>query len=466
MELILGLGVIAGAVVAVVRRLDVRLALLAAGFALGALAGRPQAILQKFFATLVAPEFVVPICSAMGFAFVLRHTGCDRHLVHLLARPLRRARLWLIPGAVCAGFVVNIPIISQTSAAVAVGSVLVPLLLAARLSRATTGAALLLGASLGGELLNQGAPEYRTVFKEISALGLPPPSGTLLVRTMLPLVLLHLALCAGVFWMLGRRAERAAAPEPGESAEPSLLKVQPLKAMVPLLPLAILFVVGEPLRLLPVPEGWLVGPRDPATTLQRAAEALGEPAYRHAVRELFDSRLIGTAMLIGATVAALTDRRGLAGSARAFFEGAGYAMTHILSIIVAASCFGEGVREIGLAARASSLLHATPALLVPVAAFVPMAFAALAGSGMAATQSLYGLFAGPAVQLGVPPELVGAVVSLGAAAGRTMSPVAAVTLMCASLSETDPVTLVKRVALPLLVGITAVVMVASVLAWR
>jgi DcuC family C4-dicarboxylate transporter len=59
---------------------------------------------------------------------------------------------------------------------------------------------------------------------------------------------------------------------------------------------------------------------------------------------------------------------------------------------------------------------------------------------------------------------VGAVVSLSAAAGRTMSPVAAVTLMCAALTGTDPLALVRRVALPLLAGILAVLLGSAVLA--
>jgi C4-dicarboxylate transporter len=49
------------------------------------------------------------------------------------------------------------------------------------------------------------------------------------------------------------------------------------------------------------------------------------------------------------------------------------------------------------------------------------------------------------------------VVSL-AAAGRTMSPVAAVVLM-AKLTNTEPLAVVRRVALPLLAGIAAVVAV-------
>jgi DcuC family C4-dicarboxylate transporter len=79
---------------------------------------------------------------------------------------------------------------------------------------------------------------------------------------------------------------------------------------------------------------------------------------------------------------------------------------------------------------------------------------------MASTQSLYGFFAGPALELGSDPVQVGAVVSLAAAAGRTMSPVAAVTLLCAALTASNPIDLVKRVAPPLLAGVTVMVVVA------
>jgi C4-dicarboxylate transporter, DcuC family len=170
---VLGLLVIAAAVIAVIRNVDVRLALLLAALTLGTMAGAPANIVRKFFQTLAAEEFLVPICAAMGFAHVLRHTRCDRHLVHVLTDPLRRMRLLLIPGAVMVAFVVNIPVISQTSTAVTVGSVLIPLLLAAGVTPVTAGSVLLLGASIGGELLNPGAPEFRTVVRETAALGVP-----------------------------------------------------------------------------------------------------------------------------------------------------------------------------------------------------------------------------------------------------------------------------------------------------
>src|SRR5439155_5851214 len=77
--------------------------------------------------------------------------------------PLRRVRFLLVPGVVAVGFVVNIPVISQTSTAVCVGPVVIPLMRAAGYSLPTIGACLLLGASVGGELLNPGAPELKAV---------------------------------------------------------------------------------------------------------------------------------------------------------------------------------------------------------------------------------------------------------------------------------------------------------------
>jgi DcuC family C4-dicarboxylate transporter len=159
----------------------------------------------------------------------------------------------------------------------------------------------------------------------------------------------------------------------------------------------------------------------------------------------------------------LTNPRALPQSARSFFEGAGYAFTHIISLIVTAQCFGEGVKAIGLANLIGEGATAMPALLIPAAAAVPLAFAWLSGSGFGATQSLFQFFTGPSAQLGLDPIGVGAVVSISAAAGRTMSPVAAVTLMCGSLTETSPLLLARRVALPLFAGVLVVVAVAAVL---
>src|SRR5439155_20576151 len=152
---------------------------------------------------------------------------------------------------------------------------------------------------------------------------------------------------------------------------------------------------------------------------------------------------IGLAMLVGVLAAAAVTREKARDCVRQFFEGAGYGFATIVSLIVTANCFGVAIRDAGLARSLGRLIADAPGLLQPLAAGVPLAFAALSGSGMASTQSLYGFFHQPAEALGLDPVAVGALVSVGSAAGRTMSPVAAVALMCGMLTGTNPFVLAK-----------------------
>ncbi len=469
--------VVAGAVVLVVRGLDVRLVLLVAAVALAALGGDVAPVVREFLGTFSNEKFVVPICSAMGFAYVLRHTGCERHLVLLLVRPLRRVRGLLIPGVVLVGFVVNIPVISQTSTAVCIGAVVVPLMRAAGYSFPTVGACLLLGSSVGGELLNPGAPELNTVFDKTKV------STVVQARGHLPPVLfVQLAVATAAFWALSLRWERRRDPSPGPTPEkggeeefipspPSLIgkgsgglgsepptpeRVNVVKACVPLVPLVLLFLTGPPFNAIHVGQGWLV-PFPPASASAAVAGGAGMAAADLKPNAYFSSRLVGLAMLVGVLAAAAATPGRAGGCVKLFFEGAGYGFTHVVSLIVVANCFGKGVEQVGLAQALGDLIARAPNLLVPLAGFVPLAFAAVSGSGMASTQSLYGFFYGPALTHGANPVDIGAVVSLGAAAGRTMSPVAAVVLMCGSLTGTNPFVLVGRVAGPLLLGMTVVV---------
>jgi DcuC family C4-dicarboxylate transporter len=460
----LAVGVIALAVVGVVRGLDVRLVLFAAALALGGLAGDLAPIVRQFLATFSDGKFVIPICTAMGFAYVLKHTGCDQHLVRILVEPVRRVRLLMVPGVVLAGFVVNVPVISQTSTAVCLGTVVVPVMRAAGFSPLAIGGTLLLGASVGGELLNPGAPELLTVS---SRTGVPT---TGMWQQILPLVLPVLVVSTLVLWAMtawGERRREGRGDEPRDSSAPhddprgltpgpDPEPLNPLKALVPLVPLALLFVTGPPLELVSIPQRWAV---------QRPAEepsaAVAGAAAAHAIEArkdpAFSSRLIGLAMLVGVGVATLVAPSKAKGCARAFFEGAGYGFTHIVSLIVTASCFGKGIELAGLADRLGELITASPGLLHPLAGAIPWAFAFVSGSGMASTQSLYGFFYEPAVELGEDPVEVGALVSVGSAAGRTMSPVAAVTLMCATLTGVKPFDLVRRVGPPLVAGLAVAI---------
>lgn len=425
--------VLAATVAAILRGFDVRLVMLLAAFALGALAGDVALIVRSFFNTFANEQFVIPICSAMGFAFVLRQSGCDQHLVRLLVGPVSRFRVLLVPAAVFVGCFVNIAVISQASTAVAVSTVLIPLMRSAGYRSEVAGAALLLGASIGGELLNPGAPELQSV----SAILKVP--ATHMQPVLAPLLGLQFVVATLVFWWGCRREKLSPL-----ASELAVARANPLKALVPLVPLVLLLVVGPPLDFVHVPEEWLL-------TAGRSGK--------------YSSRLIGLSMLMGCCTTCLVSPSTVGQVAKAFFEGAGYAFTHIVSIIVTANCFGKGIEALRLADGMGGWIRSAPRLVWPLAGLCSLAFAMVCGSGMATTESLYRFF----WQSGASEEYnlrIGAVVSIAAAAGRTASPAAAVVLLCASLVGVRPWDLLKRVAPPLFIAVAATALTAMAISRR
>ncbi len=47
---------------------------------------------------MITGGLIEAICSVMGFAFVMKYTECDKHLIHLVANALTKVRPLLIPG--------------------------------------------------------------------------------------------------------------------------------------------------------------------------------------------------------------------------------------------------------------------------------------------------------------------------------------------------------------------------------
>jgi DcuC family C4-dicarboxylate transporter len=268
------------------------------------------------------------------------------------------------------------------------------------------------------------------------------------VQRVAPVLLLQLAVAVAVFWPICLRAEaRAAAtaggPSPEEkAAELAAFRVNPFKAVVPVVPVLLLMVIGPPFNLVTVPRTWL------------ADDGAG-PAT-------FGVRLVGASMLFGSALASLTAPRSAGKVAASFFEGAGQAFTRIISIIVVATCFGKGIELLKLDAPIQGAIRGREDLVWPIAGSLTLLFALLCGSGMAATQSLYKFYVTDAMSTEMLLR-VGAVTSVTAAAGRTMSPVAAVNLVSADLTDTEPFAIAKRLVVPLLVASMVTVAVAW---WR
>lgn len=118
--------VIIATIYCLIKRYETRLVLFTAGLFLCCISMKPMAALDQFAKSMTNASLIMAICGAMGFAYVVTHTSCDRHLVSLLAAPLKRLGILLIPAATAVTFFVNIAIPSAAGCAAAVGATFIP----------------------------------------------------------------------------------------------------------------------------------------------------------------------------------------------------------------------------------------------------------------------------------------------------------------------------------------------------
>jgi DcuC family C4-dicarboxylate transporter len=419
--LLISLLLVAGAVYLMVRRVEVRLVLLGAGCLLSLLGGSPLVVADTFTRGMVAP-MVAPICAAMGFAAVLRMSGCDRELVLLLLTPFQRARWLMLPGGILAAYLVNAAVPSQTSAAAALGPILIPLLLAAGVRAEIAGAALILGASFGGDLLNPGAQDVQA-----SASAASIAAAELSAR-VIPAGLAGMGLAA-LWFGVQHRPGPAGLSVTGSAApigRPNLLK-----ASIPAVPVVLLLSAYGGVPWLQ----WLVAVPEGSEPLKGAL-----PVVR--------------AMLVGVVLAALSCGRELPALVRELFDGMGGAYASIISLTITAQCFGAGLAAAGVGA---ALLEAFgrfgSAGFRALAAVFPWALALLSGSGSGPILTFAQTFLAPS---GGPAEhekvLLSALACLAGAIGRTMSPVAAVVIYSSGLAEVPPLAAIRPLLPALLAG--------------
>ncbi|MSU65207.1 MAG: hypothetical protein EXS38_03695 [Opitutus sp.] len=399
------------------KQAEVRLTLFAAGLALATLALKPLVVFDVFLAEMGNGKTIGPICSAMGYAFVLKATGSDRIMVQLLLAPARRARWLLIPVGCLTGFVANIAITSQTAVAAAVGPILVPLMLAAGYAPVAAIATLVLGCSGGGSLYNPGDADLVAIHEASQA-----PMKMAMGAMLWPL-LGGFATAVGLFAFLNRPQKAAvAAPSASTPDAPSLVG-QRWKAALPPLPLILIFA------LMP---GVLFS--TPPAPFEKGLPVLH-------------------AMILSTMVVLVLCRREVLASVKAFFEGMGYAYAHVISLIVTASCFIAGMTEVGLTERLVRFAAVGGWASKLAAMFFPGSLAVLSGSGIGPSVAFSKAVLPALRQTDLAGALdLGVLAAIAATFGRTMSPVAAVVIFSATLADVPVAKIVRTTALPLIAG--------------
>lgn len=179
-----------------------------------------------------------------------------------------------------------------------------------------------------------------------------------------------------------------------------------------------------------------------------------------------------TAMLIstfGALACEMIRRRDAKASMKgfmAFFEGMGRMFSQVVSLIICAETFANGLQTIGAvgfltgAAQGSGFgLIAMTLVMCAIVVFT----AVVTGSGNAAFFSFGNLAPKIAANFGVPAVSMLLPMQLCASLGRSLSPVAAVIIAVSEVGQCSPMEIVRRTAIPVGGGLLAVLLYGALI---
>ncbi len=396
-----------------IKKHDTRTVLIGAGLILCLISMIPLTGLEAFTKRMISGGLIKAILSAMGFAYVMKYTGCDKHLVKLLTKPLRNVGFFLIPIAVVLTFLINISITSAAGCSAAVGATLIPVLMAAGVRPATAGAAVLAGTF--GSLLSPGSAHVVFV-AEMAKRSVPDIIGihapfTFAAGAISALVLSVMAL---IYKDYHKGKDFSKVEEKADAPEADNEEFHMVYALVPLVPLVILLIGSTPLQ-----------------------------GYQFLA---WTKMGVGEAMLIGAITAILVTRSSPEAVTKEFFNGMGTAYAQIMGIIIAASVFVSGLHATGAIDAIIAILKEANETVRWGGTFMPFAMGVITGSGDAATMAFNEAVTPFAHALGYDTENLGMAAAITGALGRTASPISGAAIVCAGIAQISPVELAKRSA--------------------
>lgn len=399
-------------VYALIKRLETRLVLFTAGFVLCLVSMDPLSALNSFAKSMTNNSLVMAICSSMGFAFIANYTQCDRSLVHYLAAPIRGLGVFLIPICTAVTFFINIAIPSAAGCAAAVGSTLIPVMLRAGIKPAAAAAAVMGGTI--GSYLSPGT-SHNPFVAEMAGIDVMDFIAFHAMWSILCGVILVVGLLVVCMFLGDHKGEKVDV----EAQKNDNFKPNPIKAIMPLVPITIL-VVGNV---------WL-------------------PVIKMGVAQ---------AMVLGAVITLLVgfafDRTNPQEFSKQFFNGMGKGYADVMGIIIAAGVFAAGLRATGLIDTFVDVLKHSNDIARWGGSLGPWIMGTITGSGDAATMAFNEAVTPRAPEFGMEIKALGALAFLTGALGRTMSPIAGAMVVVAGVAMANPMDVAKRTALPCTVAV-------------
>ena len=415
MFLIIGALIVVGVIYLLLKRHESRMVLIAAGILMCIIAGKPMAALDAFAKSMTNAGLITSVCSCMGFAWCMKYTGCDKHLVVAIGKVLKKMGFLLIPGATLATFVVNVAIPSAAGCSAAVGVIFIPILMAAGVHPAMAAAAVKSGTY--GSMLNPGLV-HNGVIAKLAGTQITDVIGNHMMATVAGVIVAAVVLTVIAIVL---KENKGYVPE-GSVVDDDSFSVNAIYAIMPLVPVIILLL---------------------GSTKVVPALKMGVPQ----------------AMIIGAILALAATRKSPVELTKSFFNGMGDAYANIIGIIISVGVFVAGLKALGLIKALIAWMLNSTGIVKIAATFGPFLLALISGSGDAATVAFNEAVTPHAAEFGISTMNMGSIAALGGTLGRTISPIAGATIICAGIAGVDPMEVCKRNAL----GIVCALLVGMVL---
>jgi DcuC family C4-dicarboxylate transporter len=401
----IGLCIVLVTAYCLIKQYETRMVLFCAGLLMTLISGHPFDSFEAFTNSMKEYRIFEPIVTVIAFTGVMKVTQCDQHLIHLLARSLTRVKKLIVPGAIIVTFFVNTSLTSAAGCAAAVGAVLIPLMIAQGVHPAIAGAAVLSGTF--GNMLNPGFVQVVYV-AELAKISPTAVIANHFSAIMASVVIVALSLTLIAYWRKRSENSFEGGGEIDCQVEQSkAFDVKLLYAIVPMLPLMILL--------------------------------LGSTG----TVPIFKKLLISHTMIIGTLIAFAVTRMSPKKISEAFFKSMGDSFGHIFGIILCAAVFVSGMKSLGLIQAMIDTMISNPSIAKVSAALGPFLLAALSGSGEAAGFAFNKSVSIEAAQFGLHVSDMGSMAAIAAMIGRAASPIAGVTIVCASIAKVTTVDIVK-----------------------
>ena len=420
------LGVIA-VIYLLIKKRETKTVLIAVGLILCVVALKPMGALSAFTEYMTKAGLIKAICASMGFAFVMKYTKCDQHLVTLLTRPLRNIGFVLIPMTTILTYFINIAIPSAAGCSAVVGATLIPLLMASGVHPAMAGAAVLAG-TFGG-VLSPGSA-HNIYVTDLVKKSIETYTVQDVIKVQIPSAFIALAIVLVVMMVMAvvfkdyTKGKNYMNESDAVQPEASEFKVNLIYALMPLVPLAILVVGGTELSKIELLKWTKMG--------------------------------VAEAMILGAIVTIVATLTNPEKITKEFFNGMGKAYADIMGIIIAAGVFVAGLKACGAIDVVIEWLKVDQSYVKFGGTFVPFIMGVVTGSGDAATFAFNQAVTIHAADLGFAQDKLGMAAAISGALGRSASPIAGAAIVCAGLAMVNPIQIAKRTFLGMLFSVVAI----------